>query len=167
MRLDITLFRYLGKDEIRVLTAIEMGMRNHEIVPTQLIQSIARIRRGNCHKLIKQLLKYKLIVHDNKKYDGYSLAYQGYDTLAIYTFMKRGKIVGIGNMIGTGKESDIYLCVTEDGEEVILKLARLGRISFKAVRNKRDYLKNRFKGNWLYVSRLAAVREYSFMEILH
>ena len=70
-------------------------------------------------------------------------------------------------MIGTGKESDVYICVTEDGQELILKLARLGRISFRAVKNKRDYLKNRSRGSWLYVSRLAAIREYSFMEILY
>jgi len=32
--LDFNLFRFLGKDELRVLTSIEMGMKNHELVPT-------------------------------------------------------------------------------------------------------------------------------------
>ena len=49
MRFDLTALKYfksnyLNKDDFRVLTAIEMGMRNHEIVPVNLIQSISKIR---------------------------------------------------------------------------------------------------------------------------
>ena len=36
-----------------------------------------------------------------------------------------------------------------------------------AVKNKRDYLQNRKNFNWLYLSRLAAAKEYSFMQKLH
>ena len=41
-----------------------------------------------------------------------------------------------------------------------LKLHRLGRTSFRAVKNKRDYLKNRSSASfsWLYLSRLAALK---------
>lgn len=81
--------------------------------------------------------------------------------------MKRGHIVAIGNMIGTGKESDIYICMDASGNEIVLKLARLGRISFRAVKTKRDYLKYRSKNNWFYLSRLAAIKEYGFMQALH
>jgi RIO kinase 2 len=42
MRFDLTALKYLTKDDFRVLTAIEMGMRNHEIVPVDLIQSISK-----------------------------------------------------------------------------------------------------------------------------
>ena len=42
MRFDLTALKYLNKDDFRVLTAIEMGMRNHEIVPVDLIQSISK-----------------------------------------------------------------------------------------------------------------------------
>jgi RIO kinase 2 len=48
-----------------------------------------------------------------------------------------------------------------------LKLERLGRVSFKQIKNKRDYLGNRKKTNWLYVSRIAALKEYSFMKALY
>ncbi|CAG9313668.1 unnamed protein product [Blepharisma stoltei] len=167
MKLDATILRYITKDEIRVLTAIEMGMKNHEVVPVQLIESIAKLKRGGTFKIIQGLLKYKLIQHLNKQYSGYSLTYQGYDTLAIHTFMKRGHIREIGSMIGTGKESDIYLCVDNDGNEIVLKLARLGRISFRQVKNKRDYLNGRSRHNWLYLSRLGAIKEFTFMEALH
>lgn len=35
-----------------------------------------------------------------------------------------------------------------------------------AVKNKRDYLNNRKNFNWLYMSRLAAAKEYAFMQKL-
>ena len=40
MRLDANQFRFMTKDEFRVLTAVEMGMKNHELVPVPLIESI-------------------------------------------------------------------------------------------------------------------------------
>lgn len=41
-----------------------------------------------------------------------------------------------------------------------LKLHRLGRTSFRAVKNKRDYLRNSSSASfsWLYLSRLAALK---------
>ena len=39
-------------------------------------------------------------------------------------FIKRGSIVAIKGKLGVGKESDIYKCVNEKGEIVVLKLAR-------------------------------------------
>lgn len=167
MKLDASLFRYLSSVDIRVLTAIEMGMKNHELVPVSLIEQIAKLKRGGTFKIIQQLLKYKLIMHDAKLYDGYALTYQGYDTLAIYTFMKRNHIKGLGTMVGTGKESDIYICMGSNDQECILKLARLGRPSFKTIKTKRDYLKHRSNKNWLYTSRLASIKEFSYMKVLH
>ena len=167
MKLDFSILRYLEKDEFRVLTAIEMGMKNHEIVPLALIETIAKLKRGGVFKVVQSLLKKKLISHINKHLDGYSLTYSGYDILAINVFMKRGFIKQIGSMLGTGKESDIYLCIGANNEEIILKLARLGRISFRAVKSKRDYLKGRSKHNWLYLSRLSAIKEFTFMQSLY
>ena len=48
-----------------------------------------------------------------------------------------------------------------------LKLHRLGRTSFRAVKSKRDYLRSRTSFSWLYLSRLAALKEYAFMAALH
>ena len=110
MRLDLTALRYLNKDDFRVLTAIEMGMRNHEIVPVDLIQSISKIRTTNIRQIIANLLKHKLIKHTNIIYDGYSLNYLGYDYLAIHSLIKQGILVKIGSKIGVGKESDVYIC---------------------------------------------------------
>ena len=49
----------------------------------------------------------------------------------------------------------------------MLKLHRLGRISFRAVKNTRDYLRGRKTGSWLYLSRLAAAREFAAMQALY
>jgi serine/threonine-protein kinase RIO1 len=48
-----------------------------------------------------------------------------------------------------------------------LKLHRLGRVSFRKVKDKRDYLEHRRHGSWLYLSRLAALKEYAFMDALY
>lgn len=38
-----------------------MGMKNHEIVPLNLIASIADLKHGGCHKVLRQLEKHKLL----------------------------------------------------------------------------------------------------------
>lgn len=145
-----------------------MGSKNHEVVPTSLINSIANLRGGGIHKVISQLAKNNLIARvQNTKYDGYRLTYGGFDYLALKAFVKRGSVSSVGNQIGVGKESDIYIVADDDGNELVLKIQRLGRVSFRSIKNKRDYLKNRKTGSWMYMSRLAAMKEYTFMQVLY
>lgn len=69
---------------------------------------------------------------------------------------------------------DIYtaqLC-PPPGEELpppaVLKVHRLGRISFRKIKEKRDYLgKRKSAPNWMYLSRLAAKKEWQFLQILY
>ncbi|XP_039119242.1 serine/threonine-protein kinase rio2 isoform X2 [Dioscorea cayenensis subsp. rotundata] len=166
MKLDVDALRYLSKDDFRVLTAVEMGMRNHEIVPAELVDRIAGLKHGGTYKVLKNLLKNKLVHHDSSKYDGFRLTYLGYDFLAIKTLVNRGVFSAVGRQIGVGKESDIFEVATEDGTILAMKLHRLGRVSFRAVKAKRDYLLHRNSYNWLYLSRLAALKEYAFMKAL-
>lgn len=94
----------------------------------------------------------------------------GYDYLVLKVFMKRGIIKKVGLKIGMGKESDIYICSTDNEERptVIIKFARLGRTSFRSVKNNRDYLKkNQGVHSWLYMSRIASLKEYAFMKALY
>ena len=102
--------------------------------------------------------------------DGYALTNMGYDYLVLKVFMKRGIIKKVGLKIGCGKESDIYICSTNDPERpsVCIKFARLGRTSFRTVKANRDYLKkNQGVHSWLYMSRLASLKEYAFMKALY
>ena len=99
--------------------------------------------------------------------DGYRLTYGGLDYLALNTHRKANSIYSLGNQIGVGKESDIYITASPDGRQLVLKLHRLGRISFRTVKSNRDYLRNRQTGSWMYLSRLAAQKEHAFMRVLH
>nr|XP_043610168.1 serine/threonine-protein kinase rio2 [Erigeron canadensis] len=166
MKLDVNVLRYLSKDDFRCLTAVEMGMRNHEIVPAELIERIASLRHGGTYKVLRNLLKHKLLHHDSSKYDGFRLTYLGYDFLAIKALVNRGVFSSVGRQIGVGKESDIFEVANEDGTVMAMKLHRLGRTSFRAVKSKRDYLKHRRSFSWLYLSRLAALKEFAFMKAL-
>ncbi|OIT27942.1 hypothetical protein A4A49_34326 [Nicotiana attenuata] len=147
MKLHVNVLRYLSKDDFRVLTAVEMGMRNHEIVPSELIDRIASLKHGGSYKVLKNLLKHKFVHHDASKYDGFRLTYLGYDFLAIKTMVNRGVFSGVGRQLGTRKESDIFEVVKEDGPVLAMKLHRLGRVSFRAVKAKRDYLRHRSSYN--------------------
>lgn len=166
MRLDTKHMRYLTVEDWRTLTAVETGSKNHEVVPTPLIGQISGLK-GGVHKSISALAKVGLIARlKNAKYDGYRLTYGGLDYLALNTYRKRKDVYSVGNQIGVGKESDIFVVADEQGVQRVLKIHRLGRISFRTVKANRDYLRNRSSGSWMYMSRLAAMKEFTFMTAL-
>jgi len=67
-------------------------------------------------------------------------------------------------MIGVGKESDVYIVSDDNDLQMAMKLHRLGRTSFRNIKNLRDYHGKRRQTSWLYLSRLAAVKEFAFMK---
>jgi RIO kinase 2 len=81
------------------------------------------------------------------------------------TFAKRDTVYSVGNQIGTGKESDIYVVADEEGIVNCMKIHRLGRISFRTIKSKRDYLRKGQSASWMYMSRLAAMKEFAFMKV--
>ncbi|KAF4074309.1 hypothetical protein AMELA_G00238090 [Ameiurus melas] len=167
-KLNVVVLRYLSRDDFRVLTAVEMGMKNHEFVPVNLIASIASLRHGGCNKVLRELVKHKLLAYERTKTaQGYRLNYGGYDYLALKALSSRNVILSVGNQMGVGKESDIYIVANEEGEQFALKLHRLGRTSFRNLKNKRDYHKHRRNMSWLYLSRLSAMKEYAYMKALY
>ena len=166
-KLNVSMLRYLTKEDFRVLTAVEMGMKNHELVPGSLIASIASLRHGGVHKILRELSKHRLLSYERgNRYDGYRLTNAGYDYLALKTLVARDVITSFGNQIGTGKESNIYIVGDQEGKQTCLKLHRLGRTCFRKVREKRDYHKNRKSMNWLYLSRISATKEFAYMKAL-
>ncbi|KAK4057549.1 Serine/threonine-protein kinase rio2 [Microbotryomycetes sp. JL221] len=143
------------------LAKVEQGSKNHEVVPLGLIAQIAGLRTGGVNKSLAELGKRRLVAKvQHSKYEGVRLTYGGYDFLACRTFAKRDTVYSVGNQIGTGKESDIY--VVADAED-----QQLGRLSFRTIKSKRDYLRKGQSASWMYMSRLAAMKEFAFMKILH
>ncbi|KAG8511644.1 Serine/threonine-protein kinase RIO2, partial [Galemys pyrenaicus] len=147
---------------------VEMGMKNHEIVPCSLVTSIASLKHGGCNKVLRELVKHKLIAWERTKtVQGYRLTNAGYDYLALKTLSARQVVESVGSQMGVGKESDIYIVANEEGQQFALKLHRLGRTSFRNLKNKRDYHKHRHNMSWLYLSRLSAMKEFAYMKALH
>lgn len=178
MKFDPTALRYLSDDDFRVLTAVEMGMRNHELVPVPLISTISGLRHGGYMRALKQIHKHKLVHKESAGYVGYRLTTLGYDYLALRALVRRGVIESVGRPLGVGKEADVFTVLgaeslidehpdLSDEPLLAMKLHRLGRTSFRAVKAKRDYLVHRKAASWIYFSRLAAMKEYAFMCALH
>lgn len=86
--------------------------------------------------------------------------------MALNAHQKQKVVYSVGNQIGVGKESDIVVVAHSSGSQRILKIHRLGRISFRTVKTNRDYLRHRSTGSWMYMSRLAAMKEFAFMKAL-
>ncbi|XP_045141297.1 serine/threonine-protein kinase RIO2 isoform X2 [Echinops telfairi] len=167
-KVNVAKLRYMSRDDFRVLTAVEMGMKNHEIVPCSLVASIASLKHGGCNKVLRELVKHKLIAWERTKtVQGYRLTNAGYDYLALKTLSSRQVVESVGNQMGVGKESDIYIVANEEGNQFALKLHRLGRTSFRNLKNKRDYHKHRHNVSWLYLSRLSAMKEFAYMKALY
>ncbi|XP_039731102.1 serine/threonine-protein kinase RIO2 [Pteropus medius] len=167
-KVNVAKLRYMSRDDFRVLTAVEMGMKNHEIVPCSLVASIASLKHGGCNKVLRELVKHKLIAWERTKtVQGYRLTNAGYDYLALKTLSSRQVVESVGNQMGVGKESDIYIVANGEGQQFALKLHRLGRTSFRNLKNKRDYHKHRHNMSWLYLSRLSAMKEFAYMKALY
>jgi RIO kinase 2 len=89
-KLNVTILRYLNKEDFRVLTAvslsiptklvkslkqhvfcfslkIEMLMKNHELCPGALVASVASLKAGGVHKLLKELCKHRLVCYERGK----------------------------------------------------------------------------------------------------
>lgn len=167
-KLDVKMMRYLTKEDFRVLTAIEMGMKNHELVPASLAAQIANLHHGGLHKILKELCKHRLLSYESAKhYEGYRLTNTGYDYLALKTLAARDLIDSFGNQIGVGKESNIYVVSKGSETHYCLKLHRLGRVCFRNVKTKRDYHQHRKHMSWLYLSRVSATKEFAYMKALY
>lgn len=178
MKFDPTALRYLSDDDFRILTAVELGMRNHELVPVPLISTISGLRHGGYMRALKQIHKHKLVHKESTRYVGYRLTTLGYDYLALRALVRREVIESVGKPLGVGKEADVFTVMASerlidecpelaDEPFLAMKLHRLGRTSFRAVKSKRDYLVHRKAASWIYFSRLAAMKEYAFMCALH
>ena len=185
MKLDASVMRTMSPLDYRVLEAVEKGMDSRTLVPVTVISSIANLRHGGTNKIISSLHRDNLLSHDQScGYDGYRLTNSGYDILALWSLKQRGLVSAIGDQIGVGKESDVYIAASPEGKQLVLKFHRLGRTSFRDVKKKRDYfminsLKTGKSGkygtvyshkdqpnSWLFLSRISALKEYTFMKAL-
>ncbi|MCS4539701.1 MAG: serine/threonine protein kinase [Thaumarchaeota archaeon] len=89
----------------------------------------------------------------------------GLDLIAMKHFVDNNEVAALGKIIAKGKESDVYEVISESGELFALKMFRLGRTSFRAVRRKRREPLGEVH-NWIARNYTAARREFAALKRL-
>ena len=69
------------------------------------------------------------------------------------------------NMTWLDVSADVYIVANAEGKRFALKLHRLGRTSFRKLKEKRDYHRHRRNTSWIYLSRLSAMKEFANMKV--
>ena len=153
--------------DIRVLTAIELGMIKFHVVPPRELLRITGFSQGRLDFHLNRLYRNDLIYRQSDPYLGYLMNYTAYDLLALNAVVKAKLIDFLGPSIGVGKEADVFEGVTSEEVTVAVKFHRLGRTSFRDTRRKREYLAERRHTSWLHQSRLAAEFEFKALQLMY
>ncbi|MDR0372951.1 MAG: serine/threonine protein kinase [Nitrososphaerota archaeon] len=161
----VQIFRKLESEDFRILNIIEVAMAKWEFVPVEQIHKYAKVPLERVVYALDKLDKLNLIYRTRGAYTGYTLNYAGYDCLAINALVKAEIIVSFGQILGVGKEADVYDALSPSGERIAIKFHRLGRISFRQTRRKRGYIREH--SSWLFQSHLAAEREFQAMKLVY
>ncbi len=155
----------MEKEDLRILMAIEIGMKRSEYVTINNIKFYSRYKIEETLFRLNRVHKLDIIIRDSSKYEvAYTLNSKAYDLLALHALVERNIISQLGPLIGKGKESDVYSCMDDDQNIYAAKFYRIGRTSFKNIKRLRDFVGKRGHLSWLYVNRLAAKREYDALE---
>ncbi|MFX1312023.1 MAG: RIO1 family regulatory kinase/ATPase, partial [Promethearchaeota archaeon] len=155
----------LEKEDFRILMAIEIGMRRSEYVTVSNIKFYSRYKMEETLFRLNKVHKLDLIIRDASKYEiAYTLNSKAYDLLALHTLVEQNIISQLGPLIGKGKESDVYSCMDDHENIFALKIYRMGRTSFKSIKNLRDVIGERGHLSWLYINRLAAKKEFEALQ---
>ncbi len=163
----VTIYPKLEKEDIRMLAAIELGMRRAESVPVEQIRFFARMPVEKVQWYLNNVHKLDLVIRNSQKLVTYVINSVAYDILAIHTLAEQGFIAKWGPKLGVGKEADVYRALTAKDEEVAVKFHRLGRTSFgRKAKNQRSFVAQRGHYSWLYVSRLSAESEFKALKKL-
>lgn len=143
MKLSLTPIWQISPENLRLLETLE----NKKI--SRDLQLHGRVD-------IRWLLIHKLVSYSNRNY---SLSFSGHDCLAICGLRQIG-LSYVGKRIGVGKESDIFIGIFKK-KEVVLKISRLGRTSYKKIDKSFSY-----KGSWQERCILHSQNEFALMKKL-
>jgi RIO kinase 2 len=162
------LLKDLEKEDLRILMAIEIGMKRSDYVTIENVRFYSRYPMEETLYRLKKVHKYGLTIRNSAEYQiSYKLNSIGYDVLALHALVEKNIISQLGPTIGTGKESDVYSCMDNDENIYALKIYRMGRTSFKNIKKYRSLIGKRSHLSWLYVNRLAAKKEYEALKKIY
>ena len=159
-----SLLTKLDPREFRILQGIELGMAKYEFVPVETIEKYTGLGLDEVKHWLGELDHKDLVWRQFEGYFGFILNYNSYDLLALNALVRGEIIDALGMPLGMGKEADVLEALTPSNEGVAVKFHRLGRVSFRDTRRKREYLSRRHV-SWLYQSRLAAEKEYTALTL--
>jgi len=158
----------LEKEDLRILMAIEIGMKRSEYVTVRNIRFYARYPMEETLYRLNKVHKHDLIIRNSSEKEvGYTLNSIAYDLLALHALVEKNIIAQLGPLLGKGKESDVYSCMNDNEDIYALKMYRMGRTSFKNIRKLRNLIGERGHISWLYVNRLAAKKEFEALDEIY
>jgi len=161
------IYRSLVDEDFKVLLALERALARREYAPLQLIERFSGIHEEKLVLILRKLHGLKLVKRETIAGEKmFRLTYLGYDVLAIRSLANANVIEAIGDKIGVGKESELYLALAPGGVQVALKFLRIGRRSFRQTRRTRVWARGEIT-SWYEQSKLAAEREYKALLELH
>ena len=143
--------RSLNKYEKTILLALERGMKRYSWVPLELLKTATKLSESEINYRLSRLIAWGMVRFNPVPYDGYSLVFGGYDTLALATLTRKGTISALGTQIGEGKESVVYDALGLG--PVAIKFHRVGGRSFSSARLNREYMPEDGHCPWLIASK--------------
>lgn len=155
--------RQLDDDGLSILSVLDSYLSKFEYVPEEFLFKKSRINEKVFVRELEKLRKLKL-VERHPSMTAYRMTYLGLDCLAIINLVKKGLVTHIGPLVGTGKESVLYLAKVAGDNIAVIKLYKIGRVSFKKVVKHRGYVVD--QPSWLEASKTAAEREYKILTSL-
>ncbi len=157
----------LEDDDYRVLRVIERNLSRYEYVPVEVVERQARLPPSRMLRSIRRLSDLKLIRRTLGTLIGYTLTYTGLDVLAARALMAKGVIEEFGDVIGAGKESDVYLAVAPGGRRVVVKFHREGKAPFHRIRRTRSFAAGMTRRSLILWAKLLGEREFKVLVELH
>jgi RIO kinase 2 len=156
--------RTLHKYEKTILSVLERQMSRYSWVPLEQVITSTGFAESEVNYRLARLIEWGMVRFNPVPYDGYSLVFGGYDTLALASLTRKGTISALGTQLGEGKESVVYEALGLG--PVAIKFHRIGGRSFNSARVNREYMA---EGHcpWLIASKLSAEREYKALVALH
>ena len=155
----------LESEDIYLLSGVEQGMRFSEWVDRTKLPEFSGLDANEVTYRLERCATRGLIQRKTIQYEGYQLTFEGYDVLALHTFVERETFVEFGAPLGVGKESDVF--EVRSYKPLALKFHREGYANFRKVARERDYTSDHEHVSWLYTARKAAEREFDRLETLY
>ncbi len=158
------IYRQLDNTDFKILSLFERLLNKYEYIPLDIIERRINLPPRELANKLRKLHKLKVIKRSLTPFHGYRLTYLGLDCIALRDLVKKDIIAYLGDKIGMGKESEIYIAKDKEGNLLAVKFYKIGRISFQKVARVRSYLTD--ERNWMIRSMVAAEREFKALKDL-